>query len=249
MDDTPLKTEQFYSETSSSKKSLVPKVQYDEHTEITDTTELEHLDIDKEMLPPPGTKVTKTVRTYTYELPEEPEIGIVNKKITVKDETTSKTTTLPLQAERDIPLDFPIPDGAQLTTYRSDAAYPNTVDGVPGVAQNKALYYKKETKTSSTDYYPGTPQMPRLMPPPEDTRPIQVYHETVTQPGRPGAEPPYGSKAVSSYNYSSSVTRRDNRYPPEPQLPQFPIDSNDGPANGYPPRRVEDLMASFGDVR
>lgn len=250
-DDTPVKSESFYSETNSSKKSVVPKVQYSEHTELTDTTELQNLDIEQDMLPPPGTKVTKTVRTYTYELPEEPEIGIVNKKITVKDETTSKTTTLPLEAERDIPFDVPIPGGSSLTTYRSDAAYPNVVDGVPGVASNKALYYKKETKTSSTDYYPSTPTLPRLMPPVEEPQPVQVYHETVTRKGRPG-QPTPDRGAVSSYQYTSSSTRETRsapRYPPEPALPYFPVDSNDGPVNGNPPRRVEDLMASFGDVR
>jgi len=255
IDHTPTRSEQFFAEGNSvATRSATPKVHYSEHVEESSGPDaLNGLEIEKGMLPPPGTKVTTTVRTYTYELPEEPDRGIINKKIIVEDKTMNKTTTLPLMpAERDIPIPLAIeasPPTSSLTTYRSDASYPTQVDGVPGHTANKAMYYKKETRSSNTQYYPGAPDptlLPRLTAP-DESRPVQVYQETVTQNGPLPTSDPYGMNTIT-YRYTSSESNSNVRYPEREPLMPFPVDRNDTYPDGEYPKRVEDLMASFGDT-
>lgn len=237
-----------------------PKVHYTEHvSETVGADALRALELDDNLLPPANTKVTTTVKTYTYELPEEPEVGLINKKMHFKDESYNRTTTLPsFRAERDIPLEsLPPGSNSQLTTYRQDAQYPTMIDGMPSNTQSKAMYFKKETKSSNTTMYPGQPDptlLPRLTAPVDDGsgRPVQVYQETMTHRGPPGSVPsdPYGMNTVT-YRFQSSNTNYNSRFPPperEPLLPAFPTDHVDNRHIEQPPKRVEDLMASLGEV-
>lgn len=261
-----VRSEHFYTES----KDLThlpksPKVHYSEHvSESVGADAVRKLDIDNHLLPSPNTKVTTTVRTYTYELPEEPETGLINKKIHMKDEAYNRTTTtLPSnRAERDIPREIELlPPGAShtLTTYRQDANdYPTVVNGLPASTNSKSMFYKKESKSSNTTYYPGSPDpslLPRLTQTDDGTgRPVHVYQEQITHKGPPGGpvpSDPYGMNTIT-YRYNSTNTNANVRYPPperEPLLPAFPVDGVDNRhPDANPPKRVEDLMATFGDV-
>lgn len=261
-----VRSEHYYTESKElSHLPRSPKVHYSEHvSESVGADAVRKLDIDNHLLPTPNTKVTTTVRTYTYELPEDQDTGLINKKIHMKDEAYNRTTTLPsIRAERDIPRDVEmLPPGSThtLTTYRQDANdYPSVVNGVPATSSSKAMYYKKESKSSNTTYYPGQPDptlLPRLTNPVDDGtgRPVHVYQEQITHKGPPGGpvpSDPYGMNTVT-YRYNTSQTNANVRYPPperEPFLPAFPVDGIDHThPDPNPPKRVEDLMATFGDV-
>ncbi|XP_063700921.1 uncharacterized protein LOC134831191 [Culicoides brevitarsis] len=258
-----VRSEHFYTESKElSHLPRSPKVHYSEHvSESVGADAVRKLDIDEHLLPTPNTKVTTTVRTYTYELPEEPETGLINKKIHMKDEAYNRTTTtLPSnRAERDIEA---LPPGSShtLTTYRQDANdLPTLVNGTPATTNSKSMFYKKETKSSNTTYYPGSPDpslLPRLTQQPDDGtgRPVHVYQEQITHKGPPGSpvpSDPYGMNTIT-YRYNSTNTNANVRYPPperEPLLPAFPVDGVDNQhPDANPPKRVEDLMATFGDT-
>lgn len=149
----------------------------------------------------------------------------------------------------------------------------------------KTIYYKKDTKHSTTNYYPEHPTGPGPHPtnfkaiagPPGGDHPsyppgpnTYIYREERTNtannryespvpysdyPDRSGSYPrePHHPTTVT-YKYSSTTTNATrNIYPPpeerEPLLQPFPTDGiPQNEIDGNPPKRVEDLMATLGEV-
>ncbi|XP_046992086.1 leucine-rich repeat extensin-like protein 5 isoform X1 [Schistocerca americana] len=148
----------------------------------------------------PPTKVTTTVRTYTYELPGEP--GVLHT--------------------------HPYPPGP-------DHPYPDQQPHKPNV-EHTVTYHVS----------------PHHQPEKEPLLPTQ--HQPLVIPAEPNPPP-----TVITYKYSShSSHNTTNKYPPHPHpeeqqplLPRpFPTSSPgpDYPPNGQPPKRLDDLMASFSDT-
>lgn len=199
-------------------KTLMP-VKESVHVEtVKDPLDLEGLPLQSNIMPPPGTKVTTTVRTYTYEIPGDnlPAPSPTNQTVVYKTTShnntlRSNTTTLDRnRPERDIP-------GNESHIYRNetynnttnhygpDGGYPETDRPTlsrPGPGKN--VTYIHETY-NTTNHLDG---------PPENDRPFPV----------PGNEPPPVNKTVV---YKRNVRDTTTTYPGS-NRPTSPL-------NGYPP--------------
>uniref|UniRef100_A0A182WLN7 Uncharacterized protein n=1 Tax=Anopheles minimus TaxID=112268 RepID=A0A182WLN7_9DIPT len=306
---TPGRSEEYYTETRtiSPSSDLVPRnVRYNETVQVDDAANVLHsIPLSDNILPRPNTKVTTTVRTYTYELPPDSTPGTLNQTISYSNQAVNQTTnTLPAPGYPEHPSQHVNP-GTKTVLVKNETF--NTTNNVqeypvstilnhplpPNTA--KTIYYKKDTKHSTTNYYPDQPVEPVYpgnfraieAPPPTggpDGQPMKytvqepgyppgnnttyVYREERTntnnrygspvpvsdnlypQPGGPGGVPP---PTTVTYKYSSTTTNATrNLYPPpaerEPLLQPFPTDGIDrSDIDGNPPRRLDDLMATFGE--
>uniref|UniRef100_A0A182NK03 Uncharacterized protein n=1 Tax=Anopheles dirus TaxID=7168 RepID=A0A182NK03_9DIPT len=308
---TPARSDEYYTETRTVTPSsdLVPRnVRYNESVHVDNAANVLHsIPLSDDILPRPNTKVTTTVRTYTYELPPDATSGSLNQTISYTNQAVNQTTnTLPAPGYPEHPSQHVNPGTKTVLVKNETFNTANNVQEypVPTILNHplppntaKTIYYKKDTKHSTTNYYPEQPAEPgypggnfrAIEPPPPtggpDGQPVKytvqepgyppgnnttyIYREERTntnnrygspvpvadnhypQPGvGPGGVPP---PTTVTYKYSSTTTNATrNLYPPpaerEPLLPAFPtdgIDRND--IDGNPPRRLDDLMATFGE--
>jgi hypothetical protein len=175
------------------------------------------------------------VRTYTYEIPNEDGSAPLTpthpgQKIVYKNETyNTKTNTLPSgYPERDIPSPMPkrytSPSPTQqIEMYKNDTyntlnRYPK--EPLPSPPQtNTTIYYKKDTRESSTNFYPNQqPHDPYL--------PVGGPRSPMSRPLSPnGRVTPTGTTI-----YKYDVTNTTNTHTLPPATNGYP------PAtNGYPP--------------
>uniref|UniRef100_A0A182K9A8 Uncharacterized protein n=1 Tax=Anopheles christyi TaxID=43041 RepID=A0A182K9A8_9DIPT len=311
---TPARSDEYYTETrtvSPSSDLALRNVRYNETVHVDDAANVLHsIPLSDNILPRPNTKVTTTVRTYTYELPPDGSPGSHNQTVSYTNQAVNQTTnTLPAPGYQDHPAQHVNPASRTVLVKNESFNTTNNVQEYPvqtilnhPLPPNtaKTIYYKKDTKHSTTNYYPDQPGEPtypgnfRAIEPPPPTvsspdgaAPMKytvqepgyppgnnttyIYREERTntnnrygspvpladgppypQPGAPGSGVPPPPTTVT-YKYSSTTTNATrNMYPPpaerEPLLQPFPtdgIDRND--IDGNPPRRLDDLMATFGE--
>lgn len=236
---------------------------YNEVVHVENTTgppdALTDIQLSNDILPRPKTKVTTTIRTYTYEIPDDgvtPREAPKTNAMFYKTERNEKsvnyypntTSTSPLSIQEIQPVS-PQPSENVIRTvkYESSSSRPPSQQAgtVPpgGITiypsvQPTTIYKTTET-TTNKQYRSPTPNNQYL--------PAVEYHNGLP----PHQHPQYPPNEPSVVVYKQTTTTRNVHSPisREPALHPFPVD---GPiiteVDGNPPKRVEDLMASFGDT-
>lgn len=215
---------------------------------------LHDIQLSNDILPRPKTKVTTTIRTYTYEIPED---GSAITSPPKNDAMFYKTE----RNERSVNY-FPNP-----SSPLSIQEVPLTQSSVPPPQENVIRNYKYESHSSRPPQQPNNNLPPGgitiVQQPPTTT----IYKTTETTTNKQYRSPtpnnqyptdPYNGYPHSHPNhpnepsvvvYKQTTTRNVRPAEREPMLHPFPVD---GPiiteVDGNPPKRVEDLMASFGDT-
>lgn len=268
-------TERYVTQTRTVNNEVasIPKsVNYNEVVRVENTTGpsalQEHVSLSDDILPKPKTKVTTTVRTYTYEIPDDgsntfPERDQPkNTAMFYKTERNERSANYyqsqspPVNPNNYSPLTIQeAPPHNTTTVYKHDLI--NSTSGHPQVppggitiypAQNQTTIYKTETvNTTNKQYRSPTPNNY-----PDNQYPSHGHPHPGFQPPHPGFVQQPHEPSVVVYKQTTTNTRNIAHPRPErePLLHPFPVD---GPiiteVDGNPPKRVEDLMASFGDVR
>jgi hypothetical protein len=271
---TPANTERYVTETRTINNEVVPvpkNVNYNEVVRVENSTgpnALHDMHLSDDILPKPKTKVTTTVRTYTYEIPEpdgsypdrDPPKNTAMFYKTERNERSANyysNQSPPVNSYPPLSIQEAPPTHNTTTVYKYDVTNTSPHPSSPqqqvppgGITiyppQNQTTIYKTETiNTTNKQYRSPTPNNY-----PADNGPINHY-------------PPHGYPPHSGYPhqpnepsvvvYKQTTTNTRNIVHPrperEPLLHPFPVD---GPVitevDGSPPKRVEDLMATFGDV-
>lgn len=289
---TPVKnTERYVTETRIVNNEIVPiskNVNYNEVVRVENSTgpnALSDMQLSDDILPKPKTKVTTTVRTYTYEIPEDGSSVYPdrdppkNTAVFYKTERNERSAnyypnqSTPISPNSFAPLSIQeTPQHNTTTVYKYDVT--NTTSGQPqpqvippgGITiyppQNTTIYKTETVNTTNKQYRSPTPNSY------PDTGEIIQYpshghhknghpphsYQNNGQPNNGTPFQPYQPNEPSVVVYKQTTTNTRNVIHPrqerEPLLYPFPVD---GPiiteVDGSPPKRVEDLMASFGDVR
>lgn len=259
--------EKYHTETRTiSNNEVVPKNNFNEVVRVENSTGpevLNEIHLSNDILPRPKTKVTTTIRTYTYEIPDD---GVANREpppnnaVFYKTERNERNVNYypnpssPLSIQEVPYSPSPVPQSPENVIrsykYESNSSRPpsqqqqhgNVPPGgitiYPNVQPSTTIYKTTET-TTNKQYRSPTPSNQY---PPHDVGFI------VNNNGyQPHAHPNEPSVVV----YKQTTTTRNLHRPSErePMLHPFPVD---GPiiteVDGNPPKRVEDLMASFGDT-
>ncbi|KAG4077015.1 hypothetical protein HA402_016002 [Bradysia odoriphaga] len=226
------------------------------------TNELNELPMAGNIMPGPGTKVTTTIKTFTYEIPGDTQVS-TNKHFKYQNDTynTNNTTTF---AERDVPP----PGSNQTTIYKTEnyntinrtdgySVYPNDNrprSPLPEPSTNKTVIYKRETRdTSSNNVYPSPNRGYPNSPPSQST---VVYKHDVTNTNTNVHHPPAGGVPVfphdpslpaghpgpkHTYLYKKEINNTKNTVygppgsgPPYDRYPQNDYPNNALPPQGYP---------------
>lgn len=259
---TPVRSEQYYTETRtvSPNSDLAPRNVHYNETVSVDTAPaskaLANIPLSEGILPRPNTKVTTTVRTYTYELPPDSEL---NQTLSYRNESLHQTSnTVPAAyPERDLsPTHHVSPSSKTILVKNETINTSNNVQEYPiptmldhQLPPNtaKTIYYKKDTKHSTTNYYPEHHTGPGPHPtnfkalggPPAGDHPsyppgsnTYVYREerTNTANNRYGSPVPYGdypdrsgtyprepNPTTVTYKYSSTTTNATRNIYPPPE--------------------------------
>lgn len=217
-------TERYITETRTVNNEVVPipkNVNYNEVVRVensTGPTALQDIQLSDDILPKPKTKVTTTVRTYTYEIPE-PDGGVI-----YPDRDPPRNTAVFYKTERN---------------ERSGGFYPNnqsppvntnnfpslTIQEVPP-PQNTTTIYKYDVTNTS----PGQPQ-----PPPQNTTTVYKYDVTNTTIGQP-QPPPQNTTTIYKYDVTNTIPGQPQ---PQPQPQSYPHTHSQVPPGGitiYPPQ-------------
>lgn len=270
---TPVRSEQYYTETRtvSPNSDLAPRNVHYNETVSVDTAPaskaLANIPLSEGILPRPNTKVTTTVRTYTYELPPDSEL---NQTLSYRNESLHQTSNTAVPAgypERDLsPTHHVNPSSKTILVKNETINTSNNVQEypVPTMLDHqlppntaKTIYYKKDTKHSTTNYYPEHPTGPGPHPtnfkaiagPPGGDHPsyppgpnTYIYREerTNTANNRYGSPVPY-----------SDYPDRSGSYPREPNHPttvtyKYSSTTTNATRNIYPPpEEREPLLQPF----
>lgn len=264
-------TERYITETRTVNNEVVPipkNVNYNEVVRVENSTGpgalQQHVTLSDDILPKPKTKVTTTVRTYTYEIPEPHGASYPdrdppkNTAMFYKTERNERSANYyanqsppPVSPNSFSPLSIQeAPPHNTTTTYKYDVT--NTTSGQPQVPpggitiyppQNTTVYKTETVNTTNKQYRSPTPNNYPDHGPPNN-------YPSHGHPPHPNWMP--NEPSVVVYKQTTTNTRNVVHPRPErePLLHPFPVD---GPiiteVDGSPPKRVEDLMASFGDVR
>lgn len=264
---TPIKntSERYITETRTVNNEVVPtpkNVNYNEVVRVENSTgpnALSDMQLSDDILPKPKTKVTTTVRTYTYEIPEpdgayhdrDPPKNTAMFYKTERNERSGgyypNTSVTPDIGFKPLLIQEAPPYNTS-TVYKYDSTNSTSGQVPPGgisiYPPNQTTIYKTETvNTTNKQYRSPTPNNY------PDNGPVNHY------PSHPHGYPPHAHQphepSVVVYKQTTTNTSRNVHPRPErePLLHPFPVD---GPiiteVDGSPPKRVEDLMASFGDV-
>lgn len=261
-------------------------------------TLLHDIPVEADILPRPGTKVTTTVRTYTYEIPPEETIGshstiyknesfnrLTNDTRRKRDLSPSTNQSLVTRTENISTLsrndDRPISPSPPVKRmyYQQDTlettktrTYSPTRDPgyIPPV--DKTVVYKHDTTDTSRSVVKPPPTGWKPNPPSGQPGTTYFYreetntttnkrypppHDGYAAPPDMNGYPPVNPSPSVTYKYSShhtSTTNNIHRLPPDEvddgvRPAPFPTDGIESvPNNTHPPKRLDDLLATFGDV-
>lgn len=281
---SPTPVDKYIISNNNTEVATIPKNNLHEVVRVENTTgpeALHDIQLSNDILPRPKTKVTTTIRTYTYEIPEDGIAIPKNNAMFYKTERNERnvnyypnnTSTSPLTIQ-EVPVRSasPIPPQENIirnykyeshTTSRPPSQPPQHGNVPPGgitiypTPQPTATIYKT-TETTTNKYRSPTPTNQYL--PGVDPNSNHPHSPGWTQyPQQPGyPQYPQQQPHVTHPNEPSVVVYKQTtttRTVPVPRpgerepLHPFPVD---GPiiteVDGNPPKRVEDLMASFGDT-
>jgi hypothetical protein len=266
-------TERYITETRMVNNEVVPipkNVNYNEVVRVENSTgpsALQDMQLSDDILPKPKTKVTTTVRTYTYEIPE-PD-GVTrdppkNSAMFYKTERNERSANYysnnqspPVSSNNYPPLtiqEVPPPQNTT-TVYKYDVTHNHSAPGHPHgqVPPGGITIYPPQPTTINKVETVYTTNKQYRSPTPNS------YPDNNGYPAHGHGYPPHSGyphqpnePSVVVYKQTTTNTRNviHPRQEREPLLHPFPVD---GPVitevDGSPPKRVEDLMASFGDVR
>ncbi|GAB0094885.1 hypothetical protein DMENIID0001_102110 [Sergentomyia squamirostris] len=285
-------------------KTIVSKTYNQSKSPVTTTTisevdggNLVHdIPVESDILPRPGTKVTTTVRTYTYEIP--PEHDIVGNHTTVyRNESFNRLTndtrrkrelsppsnqsmishsenysTISKNEDRPVSPAPPIKRSfyqQDITETTKNRTYSPTREPVYIPPVENKVVYKHDTTDTTRSIVKPPPGGYRPHPSPGPGQPsgtTYFYREetnTTTNkrfpndgypPEHNGYPPAHPSPSVT-YKYSSQTTNTNtvHRLPPDEvddgaKTAPFPVVGLENvPPNTYPPKRLDDLLATFGD--
>lgn len=184
--------------------------------------------------PSPSTKVT-TVRNYTYNTPQEPIRNTSSKMTTVNSysyNSTSRDNKYPQEVPRSPP------------PHRSPSPVSFTPPPLPATKTTTVKTYNFDQSSSHQPYQrPQSPQPAQKFSPSDPSRTLTYQ---VSPPPPQPSQP-----TVITYKYSSQTTHS-SKYPGEegaPLLPRpFPTPSPTPEQQQQPPKKLDELMASFSDT-
>ncbi|XP_055627872.1 adhesive plaque matrix protein [Toxorhynchites rutilus septentrionalis] len=254
---TPVRSEQYYTETrtvSPNSDVVPPNVQYNE-TVLVDTAPaakaLANIPISGDILPRPNTKVTTTVRTYTYEIPPESDL---NQTLSYRNESFNQSSnTVPATYPgRDLsPTQHVNPSSRTVIVKNESINTTNNVQEypIPTIVNHqlppntaKTIYYKKDTKQSNTHYYPEHPNGPHPTnfkaiegPPASDHHPPPHPIKYTNDPSYP---PPPPSTNTYIYREERTTNNTTNRYGSPVPIVEYPDRHGTYPREPQPPPTV-----------
>lgn len=260
-------TEKYHTESRTvSNSEVAPKNNFNEIVRVENSTGpevLNEIHLSNDILPRPKTKVTTTIRTYTYEIPDDVSNRELppNNAVFYKTERNERNVNYypnpssPLSIQEVPYSPSPVPQSPENVIrsykYESNSSRPpsqqhgNVPPGgitiYPNVQPSTTVYKTTET-TTNKQYRSPTPSNQYLPP--------DIGFIVNNNGYQPHAHPNPNEPSVVVYK--QTTTTRNLHRPAverEPMLHPFPVD---GPiiteVDGSPPKRVEDLMASFGDT-
>lgn len=269
------------------------------HTrERTEEYAVDRVPVPEHLAPGPNTKVTTTIKTYTYELPGAPETYVppggsaLDQTVSYKIDKTLERSASPIRYTS-------TPEVTQKSSvlhkeskfYHEDLhaisgspTYGKPISGSPtyGKPISASPTYGKPLTPSPVNYettttkkenfyirddrfengylpvdrvdHPGYPGQPPYTETTTTTVIDRVEEHYPDKSGSPGyyTSPPQTNHGTSVYKYSKETHNLNDRevllpkpFPTGTQL--YPVNGK-GPSNGQgPPKRVDDLMASFSD--
>ncbi|XP_063988293.1 uncharacterized protein LOC135168237 [Diachasmimorpha longicaudata] len=245
------------------------------HTrERTEDYGVERVPVPDHLAPGPNTKVTTTIKTYTYELPGAPETYVppggtgLDQTVTYKIDKTLERSASPIRYTS-------TPEVSQKSSvlHKESKYYHEDLHGSPtyGKPLTPSPVNYETTTTKKENFYirderyenlprdrvdhPGYPGHPPYTETTTTTvidRVEELYPDKSGSPRGYYTPPPPPTGGSSVYKYSKETHNLHDRevllpkpFPTGTQL--YPVNGK-GPTNGEgPPKRVDDLMASFSD--
>lgn len=236
-----------YSKTTSSTNRTVPINTDIVEVETTDLPlELKNANLPEDLKPQPGTKITTTIKTFSYDIPNDTKVP-ANKQYSYKNEyynsSNSKTTT----TDHDIPPTekyvsgrSPTPGRNETYLYKkettsnttNDSVFPPSTFNPPSLGPNQTYYYKREVNETKNNVM-GPPSS-ALPPRPRSPTTTSSYYErnessTNNRQHPPGGFPAYpnGDGPKQMYYYkkeTSNTTNTTYRPPDEPVRAPSPVE-------------------------
>ncbi|XP_037919254.1 leucine-rich repeat extensin-like protein 5 [Hermetia illucens] len=183
--------------------------------------DLRKVPLSDDILPVPGTKVTTTVRTYTYEIPADTPPTQTKTLLYKNEQHNTTNTTYP--PNREVPPSVVFKTESYNTVDSTDGYPPGrepSVSPIPPSTTTRVIHKKNTTETTNT-LYPGSPGYPSGTGP----RP----RESSPQPG-----------PNTTIIYKENITNTNvNQYPPNNYGPGSPPHQHPSPVGqpghpGYP---------------
>lgn len=208
------------------------------------------MQLSDDILPKPKTKVTTTVRTYTYEIPE-PDCPYVdrdppkNTAVFYKTERNERSGNFypanqspPVNTNQYPPLSIQeAPPHNTTTVYKYDVTNTSPMHGQPQQPpHNSTTVYKYDVVNTNTVH--GQPH-----PPPHNTTTVYKYDVTNTSPlpGQPQPQVPPGGITIyppqNTTIYKTETVNTTNKQYRSPTPNSYPDNGpiNHYPSHGYPP--------------
>lgn len=199
--------------------------------DIVQSADFKKLQLSEDILPVPGTKVTTTVRTYTYEVPTD---GTINRDVIIKDVSHSTNNTL--NSSSTVVLGrTPIP----METEQNSNIY-SYEEHINGNSNNYAPTpnTQKTIKYSATSHKYVDENMPLI--PPRDNLNFQSSNYVNKQHQMSPHLPRPGVDISNTYYYNSNESNNYNSYPQSSS--QRPV------VDHIPPKSIEYIVESTSQV-
>lgn len=200
----------------------VPVVSNSTATTADIQEDIKNITINEDILPVPGTKVTTTVRTYTYEIPANGVIApatsntLNRKNIIYNTVQTNETTNNVVQPH-------PVHAIPQTVVYNTES-YSTLNRGIDKPIVNNQTYEVREHYESNTLRNNTLPLQPRnSQPPPSQQQPSHPHQPTTD------------TTIVYNINNTTTTTTERPGYPHSPNLSPKPVGYTTGPHSPLSP--------------
>lgn len=221
------------------------------HVQSGNSDALTDVSLPHEFLPKAGTKVTTTVRTYTYEIPDGAagHVPYPEKNTAVLYKTDRRERSGGFYPATSTPVHPSSVVNHQPLAIQETPYNATTSSVYKYESSNNANSRKSTTTTTGQQVPPGG----ITIFPPQNTTVYKTETVNSTNKQYHSGYPYQHPRNEPSVVYKQTTTTRNVMHPPphesEPLIHPFPVERpNHGSEVDGPPKRVEDLMASFGDV-
>lgn len=182
--------------------------------DVIQSEEFKNLQLSEDILPLPGTKVTTTVRTYTYEVPTD---GTINRDVVIKDVSTHSTNNTSSQIIRGrTPIPIEPEQNSKIYSYEEHINKSSNQNYAPSMPNTQKTVKYTATSTKYVDENV-------VQPPPQTTTYITKQHQQQHNMSSPHLPRPGVDFSNTYYYNSSSESNNYNSYPQAP--PQNPPNS------------------------